>query len=319
MRKASSVCQMDRRKSNDGWDEERRQERKILGRDELKKKKRDSFEADAVHLYLREIARTPLLTAQEEKMLARRVKIDDDDSARAMLVRSNLRLVVNIAKKYGGRGLSLLDLIQEGNQGLLRAVEKFDFRRGFRFSTYAVWWIRQSMARAIADHARTIRLPVHMIETIKRVRGMMAQLAQRLGREPSKDEVAEAMDIPPAKVEKIMRVALEPMSLETPVASSEEASLQDFVADEEAATAHEEVNARLLREEVKAILEELDERERQVIKDRFGIDRNSSMTLDQVGRQFGVSRERIRQIEASALRRLRHPTRSERLRSYHDE
>lgn len=317
MRRASSACRVDLAPADNGGNEERRNSREILGRKELKKSS-DSFEADAVHLYLREIARTPLLTAQEEKMLARRVR-QDDDAARAMLVRANLRLVVNIAKKYGGKGLGLLDLIQEGNQGLLRAVEKFDFRRGFRFSTYAVWWIRQSMARAIADHARTIRLPVHMIETIKRVRAMMAQLAQRLNREPTKEEIAESMGIPLEKVEKIMRVALEPMSLETPVASSEEASLQDFVADDDSATAHEEVNARLLKAEVETVLDDLDERERQVIKDRFGIGRNCSMTLDQVGKQFGVSRERIRQIEASALRRLRHPTRCSRLKSYHED
>jgi RNA polymerase primary sigma factor len=299
--------------------EERRKSRQVLkSHKEQKKKSSDTFEADAVSLYLREIARTPLLTAQEEKMLAERVR-QDDEAARAMLIRANLRLVVNIAKKFANRGLSLLDLIQEGNQGLLRAVEKFDFTRGFRFSTYAVWWIRQSMSRAIADGARTIRLPVHMIETIKRVRSLVGQLAQKYGRNPDNEEIAHAMGIDVEKVERIFRVSMEPMSLETPVASSEEASLQDFVADESSAEPYDEANTALLRQEIEQVLNALDERESRVLRDRFGIGRERSLTLDQVGKQFGVSRERIRQIEAAALKRLRHPGCSGRLKAYHEE
>ena len=303
--------------------EDRRKNREILKSNQGSRKSKtrtgsDSFEADAVSLYLREIARTPLLTAQEEKMLAKRVS-EDDQAARAMLIRANLRLVVNIAKKFSNRGLSLLDLIQEGNQGLLRAVEKFDFTRGFRFSTYAVWWIRQSMSRAIADGARTIRLPVHMIETIKRVRSLVAQLAQKFGRNPDNQEIAFAMGIDVEKVERIFRVSLEPMSLETPVASSEEASLQDFVADESSAEPYDEANTALLRQEIEQVLDALDERESRVLRDRFGIGRERSLTLDQVGKQFGVSRERIRQIEAAALKRLRHPGCSGRLKAYHEE
>jgi len=315
------------KKPEDRWSSdkefERRRGKTLLQKDKVLKKSRkekavDSFEADAVSLYLREIARTPLLTAQEERMLAQRVE-NDDESARAMLVRANLRLVVSIAKKFSNRGLSLLDLIQEGNQGLLRAVEKFDFKRGFRFSTYAVWWIRQSMSRAIADGARTIRLPVHMIETIKRARTLVVQLSQKFGRNPDNEEIAHAMGISLEKVEKIFRVAQEPMSLETPIASAEDSSLQDFVADETSAAPYDEANTVLLKEEIEEVLSALDEREGRVLRDRFGIGRDRSLTLDQVGKQFGVSRERIRQIEAAALKRLRHPGCSGRLKAYHEE
>ena len=271
--------------------------------------------ADPVRMYLREIGKIPLLTPEEEIELAKRVEEGDED-AKKKLIEANLRLVVSIAKKYIGRGLSFLDLIQEGNLGLIRAVEKFDYRKGFKFSTYATWWIRQAITRAIADQARTIRIPVHMVETINKLIRVSRQLVQQLGREPTTEEIAQALGLPPEKVEDIQRIAQEPVSLETPIGEEEDSQLGDFLEDKESPNPEEATAGQLLREQLEEMLDELTEREREVLRLRFGLEDGHAHTLEEVGKRFNVTRERIRQIEAKALRKLRHPSRSKRLRDY---
>jgi len=270
---------------------------------------------DPVKMYLREIGKVKLLTAPQEVELAKRVE-KKDQRASQDLTRANLRLVVSIAKRYMGRGLSFLDLIQEGNIGLMRAVEKFDWRRGFKFSTYATWWIRQAITRAIADQARTIRIPVHMIETINKFRREQSRLEQSLGREPTPEEVAKALDIDVEKANEIIKISQEPASLESPVGREEDSRLKDFVEDEEMKSPDEVASYELLKGHVNTVLDTLNPRERRVLELRFGIKDGRARTLEEVGREFGVTRERIRQIEAKALRKLRHPTRSKRLRDY---
>ena len=270
---------------------------------------------DPVKMYLREIGKVKLLTAAQEVDLAKRVE-KGEQKASQDLTRANLRLVVSIAKRYMGRGLSFLDLIQEGNIGLMRAVEKFDWRRGFKFSTYATWWIRQAITRAIADQARTIRIPVHMIETINKFRREQSRLEQSLGREPTPDEVAKALDIDVEKANEIIKISQEPASLESPVGREEDSRLKDFVEDEEMKSPDEAASYELLKGHVNTVLDTLNPRERRVLELRFGIKDGRARTLEEVGREFGVTRERIRQIEAKALRKLRHPTRSKRLRDY---
>ncbi|HPU68415.1 MAG TPA: RNA polymerase sigma factor RpoD [Acetomicrobium flavidum] len=271
--------------------------------------------ADPVRMYLREIGKIPLLTPEEEIELAKRVE-EGDGEAKKKLIEANLRLVVSIAKKYIGRGLSFLDLIQEGNLGLIRAVEKFDYRKGFKFSTYATWWIRQAITRAIADQARTIRIPVHMVETINKLIRVSRQLVQQLGREPTTEEIAQALGLPPEKVEDIQRIAQEPVSLETPIGEEEDSQLGDFLEDKESPNPEEATAGQLLREQLEEMLDELTEREREVLRLRFGLEDGHAHTLEEVGKRFNVTRERIRQIEAKALRKLRHPSRSKRLRDY---
>ena len=271
--------------------------------------------ADPVRMYLREIGKIPLLTPVEEIELAKRVE-EGDGEAKKKLIEANLRLVVSIAKKYIGRGLSFLDLIQEGNLGLIRAVEKFDYRKGFKFSTYATWWIRQAITRAIADQARTIRIPVHMVETINKLIRVSRQLVQQLGREPTTEEIAQALGLPPEKVEDIQRIAQEPVSLETPIGEEEDSQLGDFLEDKESPNPEEATAGQLLREQLEEMLDELTEREREVLRLRFGLEDGHAHTLEEVGKRFNVTRERIRQIEAKALRKLRHPSRSKRLRDY---
>ena len=271
--------------------------------------------ADPVRMYLREIGKIPLLTPEEEIELAKRIE-DGDEEAKRKLIEANLRLVVSIAKKYIGRGLSFLDLIQEGNLGLIRAVEKFDYRKGFKFSTYATWWIRQAITRAIADQARTIRIPVHMVETINKLIRVSRQLVQQLGREPTTEEIAQALGLPPEKVEDIQRIAQEPVSLETPIGEEEDSQLGDFLEDKESPNPEEATAGQLLREQLEEMLGELTEREREVLRLRFGLEDGHAHTLEEVGKRFNVTRERIRQIEAKALRKLRHPSRSKRLRDY---
>src|SRR5690606_21172471 len=259
---------------------------------------------DPIRLYLRDIAQAPLLTAEEEVELAKRIE-EGDVEALQRFVRSNLRLVVSIAKRYVGRGLSLLDLIQEGNLGLIRAVQKYDWRRGYRFSTYATWWIRQAITRAIADQGRTIRLPVHMIDSITRYRRTVMQLTQELGRPPRAEEVAEAMSVPPEKVEQFIRAAQRTISLEKPIGEDEEGTLADLIADEVARSPEEEAVETLLQRDVAEVLEELTPRERLVLQLRFGLGNGSPHTLSEVGQQLDISRERVRQIESEALRKLR--------------
>ena len=271
--------------------------------------------ADPVRMYLREIGKIPLLTKEEEVELAKRVEAGDEE-AKKKLIEANLRLVVSIAKKYIGRGLSFLDLIQEGNLGLIRAVEKFDYRKGFKFSTYATWWIRQAITRAIADQARTIRIPVHMAETINKLIRVSRQLVQQLGREPTVEEIAQALELPPEKVEDIQRIAQEPVSLETPIGEEEDSQLGDFIEDKDSPNPEEATAGQLLREQLEEMLGELTEREREVLRLRFGLEDGRAHTLEEVGKRFNVTRERIRQIEAKALRKLRHPSRSKRLRDY---
>lgn len=273
--------------------------------------------SDPVRMYLREIGKIPLLTPEEEVELAKRVE-EGDPEAKAKLIEANLRLVVSIAKKYIGRGMLFLDLIQEGNLGLIRAVEKFDYRKGFKFSTYATWWIRQAITRAIADQARTIRIPVHMVETINKLIRVSRQLVQQLGREPTAEEIAAEMGIAPEKVEEIHRIAQEPVSLETPIGEEEDSELGDFLEDKDIPSPEEAAAQQLLREQLEEMLEELTDREREVLRLRFGLEDGHPYTLEEVGRRFGVTRERIRQIEAKALRKLRHPSRSKKLRDYLD-
>ncbi|MBI3577015.1 RNA polymerase sigma factor RpoD [Candidatus Gottesmanbacteria bacterium] len=270
--------------------------------------------SDPVRMYLKEIGRIPLLTFADEISLAKRYE-KGDKRAKARLTESNLRLVVSIAKKYIGRGMSLLDLIQEGNQGLIRAVEKYDWRKGYKFSTYATWWIRQAITRAIADQARTIRIPVHMVETINRFVRASRRLMQDLGREPTPEEVAHVMQIDVTKVREIMKVSQEPTSLETPVGDEEDSHLGDFISDP-GPTPYDVTSRQLLKEHMEEVLATLSDREKRVLILRFGLEDGRPRTLEEVGAQFGVTRERIRQIEAKALRKLRHPSRSKKLKDY---
>ncbi|WP_459999934.1 RNA polymerase sigma factor RpoD [Paradesulfitobacterium aromaticivorans] len=270
---------------------------------------------DPVRMYLKEIGRVPLLTAEEEIELAKRMEAGDE-AAKRRLAEANLRLVVSIAKRYVGRGMLFLDLIQEGNLGLIKAVEKFDFRKGFKFSTYATWWIRQAITRAIADQARTIRIPVHMVETINKLIRVSRQLLQELGREPVPEEIAKVMDIPVERVREIMKIAQEPVSLETPIGEEEDSHLGDFIPDEDAPAPSEAASFILLKEQLEEVLETLTPREEKVLRLRFGLDDGRTRTLEEVGQEFGVTRERIRQIEAKALRKLRHPSRSKKLKDY---
>lgn len=271
--------------------------------------------SDPVRMYLKEIGRIPLLNFDEEIDLAKRVEKGDHE-AKKKLINSNLRLVVSIAKKYIGRGLSLLDLIQEGNQGLIRAVEKYDWRRGFKFSTYATWWIRQSVTRAIADQARTIRIPVHMVENINRFLRSQRKLMQELGREPTPEEVANVLGIDPEKALEIIKISQNPASLEAPVGDEEDSRLGDFIHDSSAPTLFDSASRELLKEQVNQVLSTLTEREKKVLELRFGLDDGRSRTLEEVGKEFKVTRERIRQIEAKALRKLRHPSRGNKLKDY---
>ena len=270
---------------------------------------------DPVRMYLKEIGRVPLLSAENEVELAKRIEAGDEDAKRR-LAEANLRLVVSIAKRYVGRGMLVLDLIQEGNLGLVKAVEKFDFRKGFKFSTYATWWIRQAITRAIADQARTIRIPVHMVETINKLIRVQRQLLQELGREPTADEIAKEMGIDEDKVREILKIAQEPVSLETPIGEEEDSHLGDFIEDEEAPAPAEAASFSLLKEQLEGVLDTLTDREEEVLRLRFGLDDGRARTLEEVGKVFGVTRERIRQIEAKALRKLRHPSRSKKLKDY---
>src|SRR5690606_10038277 len=270
---------------------------------------------DPVRMYLKEIGRVPLLTADEEIELAERIE-QGDEEAKRMLAEANLRLVVSIAKRYVGRGMLFLDLIQEGNLGLLKAVEKFDYRKGFKFSTYATWWIRQAITRAIADQARTIRIPVHMVETINKLVRVSRQLLQELGRDPLPEEIAEEMGISEEKVREVMKIAQEPVSLETPIGEEEDSHLGDFIEDQDAPSPVEAASFTLLKEQLEEVLETLTPREKKVLRLRFGIDDGRARTLEEVGQIFGVTRERIRQIEAKALRKLRHPSRSKKLKDF---
>lgn len=272
---------------------------------------------DPVKIYLKEIGRVPLLSADEEVELAQRMATGDP-YARKRLSEANLRLVVSIAKRYGGRGMQFLDLIQEGNLGLIKAVEKFDHTKGFKFSTYATWWIRQAITRAIADQARTIRIPVHMVETITKVKKVSSQLLHENGHDPTADEIAEKLDMPVERVREIMRIAQDPVSLETPIGEEEDSHLGDFIPDDEAPAPAEAASLKLLKEQLNDVLDTLTEREAKVLKLRFGLEDGRSRTLEEVGKEFEVTRERIRQIEAKALRKLRHPSRSKKVKDYLD-
>jgi RNA polymerase primary sigma factor len=287
---------------------------------------------DPVRMYLKEIGRVPLLSMEQEKSLAMRIEagemelsrngatdsaiVDGGEEAKRQLTEANLRLVVSIAKKYVGRGMLFLDLIQEGNLGLIRAVEKFDYRKGYKFSTYATWWIRQAITRALADQARTIRIPVHMVETINRLIKVSRQLLQELGREPTVEEIAESMALTPEKVREVMKISQEPISLETPIGEEEDSHLGDFIEDQEAVAPAEAASVMLLKEKMQDVLQNLTERERKVLVLRFGLEDGHQRTLEEVGQEFGVTRERIRQIEAKALRKLRHPSRGKALKDY---
>jgi RNA polymerase primary sigma factor len=287
---------------------------------------------DPVRMYLKEIGRVPLLSMEQEKSLAMRIEagelelqkngtadsrlVADGEEAKRQLTEANLRLVVSIAKKYVGRGMLFLDLIQEGNLGLIRAVEKFDYRKGYKFSTYATWWIRQAITRALADQARTIRIPVHMVETINRLIKVSRQLLQELGREPTVEEIGEAMALTPEKVREVMKISQEPISLETPIGEEEDSHLGDFIEDQEAVAPAEAASVMLLKEKMADVLQNLTERERKVLVLRFGLEDGHQRTLEEVGQEFGVTRERIRQIEAKALRKLRHPSRGKALKDY---
>ena len=272
---------------------------------------------DPVRMYLKEIGKVPLLSAEEEIELAKRMELGDQE-AKKRLAEANLRLVVSIAKRYVGRGMQFLDLIQEGNLGLIKAVEKYDYRKGFKFSTYATWWIRQAITRAIADQARTIRIPVHMVETINKLVRVQRQLLQELGREPSPEEIADNMDIPVERVREIQKISQEPVSLETPIGEEEDSHLGDFIQDDNVPVPAEAAASTLLKEQLVEVLGTLTEREQKVLRLRFGMDDGRARTLEEVGKEFNVTRERIRQIEAKALRKLRHPSRSRKLRDYLD-
>ena len=274
---------------------------------------------DPVKMYLKEIGRVPLLKPEDEPEIAKRIE-EGDEEARNILISSNLRLVVSIAKKYVGRGMLFLDLIQEGNMGLVKAVEKFDYTKGFKFSTYATWWIRQAITRAIADQARTIRIPVHMVETINKLTRVQRQLVQELGRDPSAEEISQRMEgISPEKVREIQKIALEPVSLETPIGEEDDSHLGDFIEDKEALSPDQYASNQLLKDEINSVLSGLTEREEKVLRLRFGLYDGRTRTLQEVGREFNVTRERIRQIEAKALRKLKHPSRSKRLKDFFDK
>ncbi|MUV39614.1 RNA polymerase sigma factor SigA [Lentibacillus sp. JNUCC-1] len=270
---------------------------------------------DPVRMYLKEIGRVDLLSAAEEIELAKRIEKGEEEAKRR-LAEANLRLVVSIAKRYVGRGMLFLDLIQEGNMGLIKAVEKFDYRKGYKFSTYATWWIRQAITRAIADQARTIRIPVHMVETINKLIRVQRQLLQDLGREPTPEEIGEEMELTPDKVRDILKIAQEPVSLETPIGEEDDSHLGDFIEDQEAVSPSDHAAYELLKEQLEDVLDTLTDREENVLRLRFGLDDGRTRTLEEVGRVFGVTRERIRQIEAKALRKLRHPSRSKRLKDF---
>ncbi|MDO4720697.1 MAG: RNA polymerase sigma factor RpoD [Peptostreptococcaceae bacterium] len=272
---------------------------------------------DPVRMYLKEIGKIPLLSAEEEIELAEKM-VEGDEESKQKLVEANLRLVVSIAKRYVGRGMLFLDLIQEGNLGLIKAVEKFDYKKGFKFSTYATWWIRQAITRAIADQARTIRIPVHMVETINKLIRIHRQLLQEHGRDPKPEELAKEMDMPEDKIREIMKIAQEPVSLETPIGEEEDSHLGDFIPDDDALAPAEAAAHSLLREQLEDVLATLNDREQKVLKLRFGLEDGRARTLEEVGKEFDVTRERIRQIEAKALRKLRHPSRSKKLKDYLD-
>ena len=272
---------------------------------------------DPVRMYLKEIGKVPLLSAEEEIELAKRME-QGDENAKKRLAEANLRLVVSIAKRYVGRGMLFLDLIQEGNLGLIKAVEKFDYRKGYKFSTYATWWIRQAITRAIADQARTIRIPVHMVETINKLIRVSRQLLQELGREPTPEEIAEEMDMPVDRVREILKISQEPVSLETPIGEEEDSHLGDFIQDDNVPVPADAAAFTLLKEQLVEVLGTLTEREQKVLRLRFGLDDGRARTLEEVGKEFNVTRERIRQIEAKALRKLRHPSRSRKLKDYLD-
>jgi len=272
---------------------------------------------DPVRMYLKEIGKVPLLSAEEEIELAKKMELGDQD-AKKRLAEANLRLVVSIAKRYVGRGMLFLDLIQEGNLGLIKAVEKFDYRKGYKFSTYATWWIRQAITRAIADQARTIRIPVHMVETINKLIRVSRQLLQELGREPSPEEIAEEMNMPVDRVREILKISQEPVSLETPIGEEEDSHLGDFIQDDNVPVPADAAAFTLLKEQLVEVLGTLTEREQKVLRLRFGLDDGRARTLEEVGTEFNVTRERIRQIEAKALRKLRHPSRSRKLKDYLD-
>ena len=272
---------------------------------------------DPVRMYLKEIGKVPLLTAEEEIELAKRME-EGDEEAKKRLSEANLRLVVSIAKRYVGRGMLFLDLIQEGNLGLIKAVEKFDYRKGYKFSTYATWWIRQAITRAIADQARTIRIPVHMVETINKLIRVSRQLLQELGREPSPEEIAKEMNMPVERVREILKISQEPVSLETPIGEEEDSHLGDFIQDDHVPVPADAATFTLLKEQLSEVLGTLTEREQKVLRLRFGLDDGRARTLEEVGKEFNVTRERIRQIEAKALRKLRHPSRSRKLKDYLD-
>ena len=284
--------------------------------DELERTNFDDIAVDdPVRMYLREIVRIPLLSFEEEAKLAERI-LQNDEEAREQLCQANLRLVVSIAKKYVGRGMLFLDLIQEGNMGLIKAVEKFDYTKGYKFSTYATWWIRQAITRAIADQARTIRIPVHMVETINRLIRTSRHLLQQLGREPSPEEIAKELDMSVEKVMEIQRIAQDPVSLETPIGEEDDSHLGDFIPDDDSPAPHDSAAYTLLKEQLDEVMETLTAREAKVLRLRFGLDDGKARTLEEVGKEFMVTRERIRQIEAKALRKLRHPSRSKKLRDY---
>ena len=270
---------------------------------------------DPVRMYLKEIGKVPLLNAEEEIELAKQMELGDDN-AKKRLAEANLRLVVSIAKRYVGRGMLFLDLIQEGNLGLIKAVDKFDYKKGYKFSTYATWWIRQAITRAIADQARTIRIPVHMVETINKLMRVSRQLVQDLGREPLPEEIAQRLDMPVDRVREILKIAQEPVSLETPIGEEEDSHLGDFIQDDNVPVPAEAATYTMLKEQIVEVLTTLTEREQKVLRLRFGLDDGRPRTLEEVGKEFNVTRERIRQIEAKALRKLRHPSRSRKLRDY---
>lgn len=270
---------------------------------------------DPVRMYLKEIGRVNLLTADEEVQLALRIE-EGDEEAKQRLAEANLRLVVSIAKRYVGRGMSFLDLIQEGNMGLMKAVEKFDYRKGFKFSTYATWWIRQAITRAIADQARTIRIPVHMVETINKLIRIQRQMLQDLGREPTPEEIGAEMDMPTEKVREILKIAQEPVSLETPIGEEDDSHLGDFIEDHDATSPADHAAYEMMKKQLENVLDTLTDREENVLRLRFGLDDGRTRTLEEVGKVFGVTRERIRQIEAKALRKLRHPSRSKQLKDF---
>ncbi|AVL01600.1 RNA polymerase sigma factor RpoD [Pediococcus pentosaceus] len=297
---------------------------KALKAQEISKEELDDTKApagvkinDPVRMYLKEIGRVSLLTADQEVELALRIE-KGDPRARQELAEANLRLVVSIAKRYVGRGMQFLDLIQEGNMGLMKAVEKFDYQKGFKFSTYATWWIRQAITRAIADQARTIRIPVHMVETINKLIRIQRQLLQDLGREPMPEEIGAEMDMPSDKVREILKIAQEPVSLETPIGEEDDSHLGDFIEDQEATSPADHAAYELLKEQLEGVLDTLTDREENVLRLRFGLDDGRTRTLEEVGKVFGVTRERIRQIEAKALRKLRHPSRSKQLKDFLD-